>query len=139
MFFRFRKERRIRDDRESGCVRFFGHVCCTGVLFPDYQKRKVGSVTAVDISPGMAEIAERKSRGTQIQVVCGDVETLTFPSLFDCCMVYNAFPHFPDPQRLIQVLAGHLRPEGRLSIAHGMSRDKINEHHSGAAHRSSWD
>ena len=109
--------------------------CGTGVLFPDYQKRKVGSVTAVDISPGMAEIAERKSRGTQIQVVCGDVETLTFPSLFDCCMVYNAFPHFPDPQRLIQVLAGHLRPEGRLSIAHGMSRDKINEHHSGAAHR----
>nr|WP_304709543.1 class I SAM-dependent methyltransferase [uncultured Acetatifactor sp.] len=109
--------------------------CGTGVLFPDYIKRKVGSVTAVDISPGMAEIAGKKSRDTQIQVICGDVEALTFHRLFDCCMVYNAFPHFPNPERLIQVLAGHLRPEGRLSIAHGMSRDKINERHGGAARR----
>lgn len=107
--------------------------CGTGVLFPDYLKRKVGSVTAVDISPQMVEIAREKSRGTQIQVVCGDVEIFTFDRPFDCCMVYNAFPHFPDPERLIRMLAGNLRPGGRLSIAHGMSRDRINTHHRGAA------
>lgn len=107
--------------------------CGTGVLFPDYLKREAGSVTAVDISPRMAEIAAGKSRGTQIQVICGDVETLAFSGLFDCCMVYNAFPHFPDPERLIRVLAGLLRPGGRLSVAHGMSRDRINAHHRGAA------
>lgn len=107
--------------------------CGTGVLFPDYLKREAGSVTAVDISPRMAEIAAEKSRGTQIRVVCGDVETLSFSRLFDCCMVYNAFPHFPDPGRLIRVLAGLLKPGGRLSVAHGMSRDRINAHHGGAA------
>lgn len=109
--------------------------CGTGVLFPDYVKRKVGSVTAVDISPQMAEIAREKSRGTQIRVVCGDVETVLLHRPFDCCMVYNAFPHFPDPERLIRTLAGKLRPGGRLSIAHGMSRERINARHKGEANR----
>lgn len=107
--------------------------CGTGVLFSDYIKRDVASVTAVDISPQMAEIAGKKAQGTQIQVICGDVEAIPFHRRFDCCMVYNAFPHFPDPARLLAVLAENLKPGGRLSIAHGMSRDKINAHHKGAA------
>ncbi len=109
--------------------------CGTGVLFSDYLKRTVASVTAVDISPQMARIAREKAKGTQIRVICGDVELLHFDRFFDCCMVYNAFPHFTDSGRLIQVLAGTLRPGGRLSIAHGMSRDKINAHHKEAANR----
>ena len=48
-------------------------------------------------------------------------------------MVYNAFPHFPDPKRLITVLSSHLKPDGILSIAHGMSREWINRHHEGRA------
>ena len=31
--------------------------CGTGVLIPDYLKRKVASVTGIDISPKMTEIA----------------------------------------------------------------------------------
>ncbi len=119
---------------QSGC-HVLDVACGTGVLFPDYVKRDVASVTAVDISTQMAEIARRKSQGTQIQVLCGDVERISFDRRFDCCMVYNAFPHFPDPEGLIRVLAGTLKPGGRLSIAHGMSRDKINAHHKGAANK----
>ena len=48
-------------------------------------------------------------------------------------MVYNAFPHFPDPKHLIAVLASHLTPGGILSVAHGMSREWINRHHEGRA------
>lgn len=107
--------------------------CGTGVLFPDYVRRKVGSVTAVDISPQMAKIAGEKAVGTQIEVICGDVETLVPPRRFDCCMVYNAFPHFPDPEHLIWALARAMKPDGRLSIAHGMSRAQINARHKGAA------
>lgn len=107
--------------------------CGTGVLFPDYEKRGVASVTAIDISPEMAKIAERNSRGSRIRVICGDVEEVRFQEKFDVVMVYNAFPHFPDPQRLIQVLAGLTKEGGRLSIAHGMSRSKIDSHHKGAA------
>ena len=54
-------------------------------------------------------------------------------------MVYNAFPHFPDPARLIAHLAELVRPGGRLSVAHGMSRAALAQHHSGAAHRVSID
>ena len=48
-------------------------------------------------------------------------------------MVYNAFPHFPDPENLIRVLAGLTKPGGKLSVAHGMSRAALTSHHSGRA------
>ena len=48
-------------------------------------------------------------------------------------MVYNAFPHFPKPKRLIKKLAGLLKEDGRLTIAHGASRETIDNHHSGSA------
>ena len=107
--------------------------CGTGVLFPDYLKRKVGSVTAIDISPEMVKIAQGKFPQENVQVLCGDVETAAFDKKFDRVMVYNAFPHFPDPENLIRVLAGHLKPGGTLTIAHGMSRAAIDHHHEGPA------
>ncbi len=106
--------------------------CGTGVLFPDYLARKVGSLDAVDISPEMAKIAATKFPG-QVNVHCGDVETLNFGKKFDCIMVYNAFPHFPEPERLVRTLSGLLNPGGTLTVAHGMSRAAIDDHHSGAA------
>lgn len=39
-------------------------VCGTGVLFPDYLKRKVASVTGIDISPEVAKIAAASSPAT---------------------------------------------------------------------------
>ncbi len=101
--------------------------CGTGVLFPDYLQRGAASVTAIDISPEMARIAATKF--PQVQVICGDVETAKFDRQFDCVMVYNAFPHFPDPAHLIEVLASLVKPGGRLSVAHGMSRAAIDRHH----------
>lgn len=105
--------------------------CGTGVLFPDYLKRGAASVTAIDISPEMAKIAQ--SKFPEVRVICGDVESEAFGRQFDAIMVYNAFPHFPDPAHLIAVLAGLVRPGGRLSIAHGMSRATLVRHHAGRA------
>lgn len=105
--------------------------CGTGVLFPDYLARRVNSVTAIDISPEMAKIAQRKF--PQVKVLCGDVETTKFDRQFDAVMVYNAFPHFPDPAALIKVLAACTKPGGRLSVAHGMSRAALTDHHAGRA------
>ena len=109
--------------------------CGTGVLFPDYLARNVGSVTAVDIAPEMVKIAAAKYPGENITVLCGDVETMEFDRQFDCIMVYNAFPHFPEPARLIETLAGLLKTGGTLTIAHGMSRAAIDHHHEGSASR----
>ena len=111
--------------------------CGTGVLFPDYEKRGVGSVTGIDISPEMAKIAQ--SKFPDVTVICGDVEETVFDRKFDAIMVYNAFPHFPDPANLIKVLAGLVKPGGRLCVAHSMSRAQLQQHHAGRASRVSID
>lgn len=110
--------------------------CGTGVLFGDYVRRGAAQVTAIDLSPEMAARAAEKAAGTQITVVCGDVEdsaAVRDSGPYDVVMVYNAFPHFPDPAGLIRTLAELVRPGGRLSIAHGMSRAALDAHHSGCA------
>ncbi len=107
----------------------------TGVLIGDYLTRGVASVTGIDISPNMARIARGKYPQETVKILCGDVERTDFDRLFDCIIVYNAFPHFPDPARLIARLAALLRPGGTLTVAHGMSREKIDAHHHGAASR----
>ena len=107
--------------------------CGTGVLIPDYLKRGVTSVTGIDISPAMAKIARKKFPQENVIIFCGDVEETAFDRQFDCVMVYNAFPHFMDGDRLITCLAAKLQPGGTLTIAHGMSRAKIDAHHHGSA------
>lgn len=105
--------------------------CGTGVLFPDYLSRQVAGITAIDISAEMVRIT--KSKFPQAEVICGDVETTVFDRKFDCVMVYNAFPHFPNPENLIRVLSALLKSGGTLTVAHGMSRAAIDSHHKGAA------
>ena len=108
--------------------------CGTGVLFPYYLERGVSSVTGVDISSEMIKIATQKFQDLkQIKLICGDVEELDFGRKFDRIVVYNAFPHFPNPRRLIKILSSMLKDNGRLTIAHGASRETIDGHHKGAA------
>ena len=126
---------------DNGGIREGIHVldvaCGTGVLFPDYLKRGVASVTGIDISPEMAKIAA--SKFPEVNVICGDVENTEFDRQFDAIMVYNAFPHFSDPAKLISVLAKLVKPGGRLSVAHGMSRAALTSHHAGRASKVSID
>ena len=130
-----RNEELIAAIVNNGGIRAGAHVldvaCGTGVLFPDYLKRGVASLTGIDISPEMVKIAAAKF--PEVNVICGDVEETTFDRQFDCVMVYNAFPHFPDPERLIEVLAGLVKPGGKLSVAHGMSRAALTDHHKRAS------
>lgn len=108
--------------------------CGTGVLFPYYLERDVSSVTGVDISHEMARLAaEKHAAFDRIQVICGDVEETRFDQKFDSVMVYNAFPHFPDPDRLIATLAALVKEGGRLTVAHSASRAVIDDHHKGVA------
>ena len=108
--------------------------CGTGVMFDYYLSRGVSSVTGIDISPEMAKIAAEKYKDeARVQVICADVEEYAFGRKFDRIVVYNAFPHFPYPKRLIKTLAGLLKEDGRLTVAHGASREVIDNHHTGEA------
>jgi len=105
--------------------------CGTGVLFPDYISRGITALTGIDISPEMSRIAQ--SKFPDVDIMCADVTTVKFTKKYDAIVVYNAFPHFVNPQMLIQHLANTLNPGGRLTIAHGMSKETINLLHHGAA------
>lgn len=109
--------------------------CGTGVLIPDYLERKVRKVTAVDISKEMIRIAKSKCKDERVAFFCSDMEELSLPDRYDVCMVYNAFPHFPNPAALISSLADKLKTGGRLTIAHSMSRRQLDSHHSGSARK----
>jgi len=138
----------IRDDAVIGAILDCGGIsggkrvldvaCGTGVLFQDYLDRNVSRVVGVDLSPEMIRIASGKLHDSRfcnsgIEVICADVQELDFKEKFDCIMIYNAFPHFPDPAGLFSHLAGYLAPKGRITVAHGMSREKIDAHHKGSA------
>ena len=110
--------------------------CGTGVMFDYYLARGAASIIGIDISPEMAKIAQSKyADNPKVHVICGDVEEAVFERKFDRIVVYNAFPHFPNPKRLIKRLAGFLKDNGRMTIAHGMSRAAIDNHHSGSANK----
>ena len=126
---------KILDNAEVGAGMDILDVACgTGVLFDYYLGRGVASVTGIAISPEMAKLAAEKFAGEpKVQVICGDVEEYAFNRKFDRIVVYNAFPHFPYPKRLIKTLAGLLKEDGRLTVAHGQSREAIDGHHKGSA------
>ena len=132
-----RNERAIRAILDAAGIRPGAEVldvaCGTGVLFPDYQRRGVASLTGIDLSPEMA--ARAREKYPWATVLCGDAEETDFSRKFDAVVIYNAFPHFPEPARLLERLCGALRPGGRLTVAHGMSRQALLQHHSGAASR----
>lgn len=108
--------------------------CGTGVMFDYYLNRGANWVTGIDISPEMAKIAATKYKNnSKVAVICDDVLSADFGKKFDLAVVYNAFPHFPDPEALIKRLASLLKTGGRLTIAHGQSRKQIDAHHSGGA------
>ena len=59
--------------------------------------------------------------------------TTSFVTGLPGIVIYNAFPHFPEPERLISHLAGLLTPGGTLTVAHGFSRKALDAHHAKTA------
>ena len=103
--------------------------CGTGVMIPYYLERSANP-TGIDLSKKMVEISQSKFK--DIEFIWGDVEELN-DRKFDHVVVYNAFPHFINPEALVKHLATLLNKDGTLTIAHGMSRERINHHHEGVA------
>ena len=104
--------------------------CGTGVLFPDYISRKA-EVTGVDISSEMLQIAKKKF--PDIELICADAEEYAFTKAYDAVMIYNAFPHFPQPEKLIKNLSEALKKGGRITVAHGISEKELEKCHATVA------
>lgn len=105
--------------------------CGTGFLFSDYLKRNVTYLTGIDISPNMIKIAKEKY--PFVDLICADCETYTFKNKYDVIMIHNAYPHFENPSQLFCNLLNCLNSNGRITVAHSISREKLNELHNGKA------
>ena len=113
-------------------VKVLDIACGTGVLFPDYISLGA-EVTGIDISANMVEKAREKY--PQIKVICADAAEYAFEEKFNAVMIYNAFPHFMHPEKLIGNLATALKENGRLTVAHGISEKELAKCHSGRAEK----
>ena len=107
--------------------------CGTGALISDYLSHGAKKVVAIDISQNMIAIAKKKYQNQNVKFYCEDATYFKSDERFDSIVIYNAFPHFCDQEELIHHLAGLLNPEGTLTVAHNMSRNRLEAHHSGDA------
>ncbi len=101
----------------------------TGILIPFIQKYKCSNITSIDISSEMIKILQNKF--PRVKSICANYEdeNLFKPESFSKIIIYNAFPHFPNPEKIIKNAFCQLKKNGVLMIAHSMNRDKLNLKH----------
>lgn len=100
--------------------------CGTGVLIPDYLRRRVRSVVGVDLSPAMAEQARRKFPRPEVRILCGDAMTTPAEGAFDCILVYTPFRTSPMRKDLSGPWPAGSSPAGRFQWPMAWSREEIN-------------
>lgn len=111
-------------------TRILDVACGTGAMFAALQEKNPERVTAVDISEKMVEIAQNKVKDHPLfDVRCGDFFEIE-DEKYDCVMIYNAYPHFIDKEKLAAKVSQLLMPDGRFVVAHGTGKEIINLHHS---------
>lgn len=104
----------------------------TGVAIPFLLGRVgvSGSVTAVDVSERMLEVARRKLSAPNLSYVRADVACLPFlDDSFDLVICNSCFPHFHDRESAIDEIFRVLKPSGMAVVCHPESRDEVNAIH----------
>ena len=88
--------------------------CGTGAMFEALRERKPSHITAVDLSEKMIEIAARKVEGDSLfELQCRDLFEMT-QETFDRIIIYNAYPHFMEKDKVVQKVAELLNPGGSV-------------------------
>jgi 2-polyprenyl-3-methyl-5-hydroxy-6-metoxy-1,4-benzoquinol methylase len=93
--------------------------CGTGQLLREIQAEFADydiTLTGIDISGKMIEVAKRKSKG--IDYLCTGVDDfIVQPGEFDLITCTHSLPYYPDKPGAIARFAALLRPGGRLYLA----------------------
>jgi demethylmenaquinone methyltransferase/2-methoxy-6-polyprenyl-1,4-benzoquinol methylase len=102
--------------------------CGTGVLFPWLLHRNPELLMGIDISEAMTERARAKCQDRRLRVVTADYYHLA-AGAFDRIILYDAYPHFFDKEKLAQKTFNLLADGGRFIVAHDKGRETINAVH----------
>ncbi|HUD20318.1 MAG TPA: class I SAM-dependent methyltransferase [Patescibacteria group bacterium] len=109
--------------------------CGKGTLLTFAQNGRIGFVTELDVSPVMLAGAKAKAdelgMADQVKFVVADAQETGLPgNAYDTVIIFNALPHFKsDIPGLIGEISRVLKPNGRLIIAHDLSREALNKKH----------
>lgn len=108
--------------------------CGTGVVTGLIHSLSDAEVVGIDLSSKMIEIAKRKYESDSwAKFIHGDLLKLDEKDKYDVIVIYNAYPHFMEPERLSAKCLSLLKDGGRLAILHSLSRKELDAHHSGKA------
>jgi 2-polyprenyl-3-methyl-5-hydroxy-6-metoxy-1,4-benzoquinol methylase len=89
----------------------------TGLISVSVAPR-VHRIVAVDTSEAMlAALATKPELRGKVETVCTDITSHPLDARFDLVVSAMAMHHVPDTAALLQTLADHLRPGGRLALA----------------------
>lgn len=110
---------RLSDLKPGCCILDVG--CGTGILEPYLLDYEPSMILAVDFAENMITHAREKLSNPSVEFVCADFYELTGLA-FDVCFFLNAFPHFPDPNRVVAHLTKLLKPGGRVTISHSQGK-----------------
>jgi len=106
----------------------------TGNLIPFLKNKVDGRTTiiGVDFARKMTKRAEERFKLDNVYFITADVLNMPFGGdCFTTVLHFSIFPHVLDKQKAIFEARRVLRTGGRLIISHLMSRQKLNEFHSG--------
>jgi 2-polyprenyl-6-hydroxyphenyl methylase/3-demethylubiquinone-9 3-methyltransferase len=96
-------------------------VGCGGGLLAEGLAAAGAEVTAIDLAPGMIEVAELHAleSGASVRYLCASAEVLAaeIPGVFDvvCCM--EMLEHVPEPAETLATLAKLAKPGGAVFIS----------------------
>ena len=104
--------------------------CGKGVITPILYQKSQKKVIAMDLSKNMIEGAiECHSDNKDLQFICGDFLESGYNNMFDDIVIFNAYPHFLDVEKLSNVVYNALKRGGRFAIIHSLSKEELNTHH----------
>lgn len=104
----------------------------TGVIIPCLLKAMdgVGSIKAIDISPGMLRVAKSKGFPDCVEFQLADIENFKcHDGSYDRVICNAVFPHFTDKSAALARILRMLRPGGLIVISHPAGREAVNKIH----------
>jgi demethylmenaquinone methyltransferase/2-methoxy-6-polyprenyl-1,4-benzoquinol methylase len=102
--------------------------CGTGVITHELYTLSKHQVRAIDISKEMVKIAQSKIPSMEAKITCDDFYSFK-ENGFDVAIIFNAYPHFLDPDALVKKLAEVLKPNGRFIILHDLGLNNLAKCH----------
>ena len=82
----------------------------------------------------MVEVAKEKLGSMPwVSFRVGDFLESDFHEEFDVIVLYNAYPHFLEPEKLAKRFYASLKKGGKFAIVHSLGRKELDSHHAAIA------